>query len=113
MAKIDVKEIGINLELRTNTVLKQINYLQITSALGRESRETTLRNARKKIEALAHQVKDAKMYEHIRNLDFNQTSANNSTPPRYSKNIQYSAIIRGRIVGRIVAQIVAQYSTRG
>ena len=33
-----------------------------------------------------------------------QTSANNSTPPRYSKNIPYSAIIRGRIV--------AQYSTR-
>ena len=37
-----------------------------------------------------------------------QTSANNSTPPRYSKNIQNSAIIRGRIVGLIVAQ----YSTR-
>ena len=38
-----------------------------------------------------------------------QTLANNSTPPHYSKNIRYSAIIRGRIVGRIVAQ----YSTRG
>ena len=36
-----------------------------------------------------------------------QTSANKLTPPCYSKNIQYSAIIRGRIVGRIVAQ----YST--
>ena len=36
-----------------------------------------------------------------------QTSANNSTPPRYSKNIWYSAIIRGRI-----GQIVAQYFTR-
>ncbi len=33
-----------------------IFFIQITSALGRESRETTLRNARKKIEALAHQV---------------------------------------------------------
>ena len=38
-----------------------------------------------------------------------QTSAINSTLPRYSKYIRYSAIIRGRIVGRIVAQ----YSTRG
>ena len=38
-----------------------------------------------------------------------QTSANNSTPPRYSKNIPYSAIIRGRMVGLIVAQ----YLTRG
>ena len=28
-----------------------------------------------------------------------QTSANNTTPPRYSKNIQYSAIIPGQIVG--------------
>ena len=37
----------------------------------------------------------------------NQTSANNSTSPRRSKNIWYSAIIRGRIVGRIVVQ----YST--
>ena len=34
-----------------------------------------------------------------------QTSANNSTPPRYSKFFRYSAIIRGRIV--------TQYSTRG
>ena len=31
-----------------------------------------------------------------------QPSANNSTPPRYSKNIQYSAIIGGRIVVGIV-----------
>ena len=37
-----------------------------------------------------------------------QTLANNSTPPRYSKNIHYSAINRGQIVG----QIVAQYSTQ-
>ena len=37
-----------------------------------------------------------------------QTLANNSTPPRYSKNIRYSAIIWGRIVG----QILVQYSTR-
>ncbi len=36
--------------------LKHFFFFQITSALGRESRETTLRNARKKIEALAHQV---------------------------------------------------------
>ena len=40
--------------------------------------------------------------------DARQTSANNSTPPRYSKNIWYSGIIRGQIVGRIVAQ----YSTQ-
>ena len=37
-----------------------------------------------------------------------QISPNKSTLPRYSKYIQYSAIIRGQIVG----QLVAQYSTR-
>ena len=37
-------------------------------------------------------------------LGVQQTSANNLTPPSYSKNIRYSAIIQGRIVGRIVAQ---------
>ena len=41
-------------------------------------------------------------------MTWHQTSGNNSTPPRFSKNIQFTAIIRGRIVGRIVAQ----YSTR-
>ena len=35
--------------------------------------------------------------------DTNQSSANNSTPLRYLKNIRYSANIRGRIVGRLVA----------
>ena len=40
-------------------------------------------------------------------MAYQQTSANNSTPPRYLKNIWYSAIIQGQIVG----QIVAQYST--
>ena len=41
-------------------------------------------------------------------IDKRQTLANNSTPPRFLKNIWYSGIIRGRTVG----QIVAQYSTR-
>ena len=44
-----------------------------------------------------------------RRMVFVQTSANNSTPPPYSKDIRYSVIIRGRIVG----QIVDQYSTQG
>ena len=38
-----------------------------------------------------------------------QTSANNSTPLRYSKTNHYSANIRGRIVG----QMVGLYLTRG
>ena len=49
------------------------------------------------------------MIEFFAHFSVCQTLANNSTPPRYSKNIWYSAIIRGRIVG----QIVAQYLTRG
>ena len=44
----------------------------------------------------------------LTNFVIYQTLANNSTLPRYSNNIRYSAIIRGRIVGRIVVP----YSTR-
>ena len=38
-----------------------------------------------------------------------QISANNSTPPRYSKNIRYSAITRGRIVGRYLTRDQVEY----
>ena len=43
-------------------------------------------------------------------FSLNQTSANNSTSLRYSKNIWYWAIIWGQILGRIVAHFILKNS---